>query len=135
MITLARARADLYAKDRNGNTALFLAASNGSANGVQALIESGVEVRDSGEGERAFIVSVDRGHKRVVSVFVTAGLSANLVVDGKTLLMIAADRGHAGTAEALLQGNADINAKDQNGENSLMMAATSRDGETCKSRS
>lgn len=62
--------------------------------------------------------------------------------DGLTPLMLAADNGYPQTVEALLDANAEVNARDRNGSTALIKAASKRAcrccgdivGERCRSK-
>lgn len=71
----------------------------------------------------AFIKSVNAGDLDTVRLFLKAGMSPDVRFrDGDTALMIAAGCGRAEIVEALLNGGAKLEAKDQGGHTALLVA-------------
>ncbi|HYL09845.1 MAG TPA: tetratricopeptide repeat protein [Candidatus Acidoferrales bacterium] len=64
------------------------------------------------------------GRTAEVSALLRQGADPNAWVFGETPLIVAVMGKHADTARALLDGGADVNAKDQSGETPLLRAAT-----------
>lgn len=108
--------------DAQGNTLLILAAREGHAGTVSALL--GYRPRLSHRnlaGDSALMLAVLRGHAEIVDLLLDAG--AEFDHDGWTPLMYAAFEGRIEILERLLARGADVNALAPNRSNALMFAA------------
>ena len=103
---LAKAGADVNAKDINGYTPLILAAQRGDAETVKVLVDS---LKDQGKRKKALKKTYDWG---------------------RTVLHIAAKSGHAEVVGILTKAGADVNVKDINGYTPLILAARVGDAKT-----
>ena len=96
---LAKAGADVNAKDINGYTPLILAAQRGNAETVKALLDS---LKSQGKCKKA-LKKIDDW--------------------GRTALHLAAEEGHALVVEQLIGEGAKVDTKDRLGRTPLMLAA------------
>ncbi len=133
--TVLRAGADVNAARGDGITALHLAAEQGDAEAVQALLDAGADV---GAGTRIgrytpLHLAARGGHGDVVAMLLEAGADplAATTNSGATALHLAAGavRGH-GAVAALLEHGADPNAREASaGQTPLMFAAAANRAE------
>ncbi|MCK9260810.1 MAG: ankyrin repeat domain-containing protein [Azoarcus sp.] len=108
--------------DANGNTLLILAAREGNAETVKALLNYRPRVAYRNlAGDSALMLAVLGGHDEVVDALLAA--KAPLNHDGWTALHYAAFEGHQGLFDKLLAAGADINALAPNQSDVLMLAA------------
>ncbi len=108
--------------DLNGNTLLILAAREGRADTVQALLKYRPRLgyRNS-NGDSALMLAVLRGHEAVVDALLKAG--APVHHDGWTPLHYAAYEGHVALVDKLLAAGAPADALAPNRSSALMLAA------------
>ena len=105
---LVAAGADCAARMDTGETPLMMAARNGCASSVDALLTSGrcgdTEAGSHGDsGQSALHLAAQSGSKRAIQRLLQAGADASSAgPDGSTLLMSAAASGRAGAVEAAL---------------------------------
>lgn len=108
--------------DAQGNTLLMLAARDGNAETVEALLKYRPKVsRRNPAGDSALMLAVLKGETAVVDLLLDAGAPVNH--DGWTPLMYAAFEGRLELVERLLARGADVQALAPNQSNSLMLAA------------
>ena len=99
------------------NSNLLVAAEEGNAVAVKEALDAGADVNVKGDREfRALHLAVKNGHTEVVKLLLdTEGIEVDAVNSvGVTALMLAA-RGNLELTRLLLQHNANINAKTENG--------------------
>jgi ankyrin repeat protein len=124
--TLIRAHADVNARNRYGITPLWLAAANGHALVVDALLHAGASpVTTRGEsGESVLMIAAMGGHLPVVERLLLGGAQPNAkdTIRGQTALMWAAAEGHANVVRVLVEAGADINAESSTQLTPLMFA-------------
>jgi len=121
---------DVESKDKNGNTALGMAAYCGRTDAVKLLLEHGADVNaTAGWGDwTALMKAAYGGHAEAVRLLLEHGADANAresVTERMTVLMKAAEGGHAHSdiIESLIAHGADVNAKDKHGETALITAS------------
>jgi hypothetical protein len=122
--TLLAKGADGNAVDRDGKTALMLAAFEGHTATVQVLLANGVQanVKDK-EGATALMLAASQGHTDVVQALLAKGADVNLQNStGQTALMLAVVGGHGSAIQALLLKGADVALKNQAGQTAVTIA-------------
>jgi ankyrin len=116
---LLRAGADPNAETRLGVTALYLAAQNGDADMVKALLDAGANANqvDRATGESVLMTAIRSGSTPAVQSLLASGANANAVEPQLrvTPLMLAAETGSAEMVRALLGRGADIAARTRTG--------------------
>lgn len=119
---LAAAGADVEACDDLGYSCLQLAAANGSAATLEALLAAGADPSRSGPGGPAIFVAAGDGHASCVAALLAAGADPCARHDGDALLHMAATLGDAAMLGALLDAGADATARNQDGKTALHVA-------------
>jgi ankyrin repeat protein len=119
--------ADVNAKDKWGNTSLYLAIRNDDSDIMNILIANGAEVdikHTRGETEEtALHYAAITGRTEAVKLLLEAGANINDKNDkGQTALHLAVDSADGDIVELLLSKGADINAKDKQGHTPLYFA-------------
>lgn len=111
-------RARLNVRNRNGDTALRLAAFDGKLPFVQRLVEAGAEVNMYGWSPLSY--AAFNGHAPVVDYLLRRGAEIDAKTEnGSTALMFAARNGHLAVVESLLKAQADPNIANESGETAL----------------
>ena len=135
--TLIAEGADVNAKDKNGFSALELAATFARADVVEVLIESGadVNIRSEARGRTPIFAFVDEDTTvpnreaqllPIVKTLIAAKADVNAKDNmGNTPLHLAAIVGYSTIAEALISAGADVNAQDQSKFTPLHFASLS----------
>ena len=97
-------KSDVNAKDKNGDTALILAANNGKVEVVEKLLGKGADVNLADKnGNTALIWAANNGKVEVVEKLLAKGADVNLAnKDGYTALMLAASNGKVEVVKLLL---------------------------------
>ncbi|MEO8679542.1 MAG: ankyrin repeat domain-containing protein [Vicinamibacterales bacterium] len=124
---LLKQAVDVNAAQGDGMTALHWAAMNGDTELAQMLLFAGANVRATtriGAYTPLFLAS-QQGHGPIVAALIKAGSEVKAVNgNGTTALMVAAASGEVDAVKALVDGGADVNAKDPvRGQTPLMYAA------------
>jgi ankyrin repeat protein len=121
---LLSSKADVEAKDPDGQTSLIIAASNGHKDTVEALLSTADVEAKSKLGCTALMQAARYGHADIVELLINVGKADVEAKDnaGFTALMVAAQSGQEEIVARLL-GRADIEAKDMTGWTPLMVAA------------
>jgi ankyrin repeat protein len=116
---------DVNAKDKDGKTALMIAADLGPIDTVRALLEKGADANASdNEGWTPLFWAAFSGHSDAALTLLEKGADVNAKGKGGwTALMSAADLGHINIVRALLEKGAEVNAKYKDGRTALMNAA------------
>lgn len=120
----ATAIASLEPRNKNGNTELMIAATQGNEEGVRNLVGRGVMVNTKNNfGSTALMGAAAGGHEKIVKML----LAKNAAPDsksrnGSTALMFAAKNGHTGVVDLLLAAGANVNSSDSEGLSALMQA-------------
>ncbi|XP_057979333.1 protein VAPYRIN-like [Malania oleifera] len=96
----------LDGKDKEGRTALHVAASRGNARCVELLIGAGADMdARSNDGRTALYIAAANGNRRTVEILVGMGADPTNPVDrGRSPLDIAREKGHKEVAEVLERG-------------------------------
>jgi uncharacterized protein len=114
-------RARLNTRNRNGDTALRMAAFVGKLPFVQRLVEAGAEVNMYGWSPLSY--AAFNGHAAIVEYLLKRGAEINATTEnGSTALLLAARNGHFDAAEVLLKHQADPNIANEHGETALDLA-------------
>ena len=140
---LITAKSDVNARANDGSTPLILAAAKGHVDVVQMLLAAHADVNaKQPDGQTALWWAAHHGDIDVVRLLLANGADVNARGSGATPLILAADvattkkeylpaKGAQGPAviSALLAAGADVNAKQNDGQTGLMLAADSGDTE------
>jgi ankyrin repeat protein len=145
--------ADINAKDRWGETPLYIAASRGHKSIVETLLGKGADINAADHrGQTPLHQSVQSGQDEVAELLIAEGADINVKNnDGRTPLEIALSRNHkeivellvangaevtsihaaaklgdANKVTACLERGTDVNAKDENGQTALHIAASNK---------
>ena len=111
-------RARLNVRNRNGDTALRMAAFTGKLPFVQRLVEAGAEVNMYGWSPLSY--AAFNGHAEIVAYLLKRGGEINATTEnGSTALLFAARNGHREVVELLLKNEADPNIANENDETPL----------------
>ncbi len=115
---LLQRRARLNTRNRNGETALSLAAYQGKLAVVKRLVEAGSDVNLY--GWPPLIYAAFNGHAAVVDYLLQKGAEINATTaNGSTALLFAARFGHLAVVELLLQHKADPNIANERGATAI----------------
>jgi ankyrin repeat protein len=113
--SLIRAGANPQAANRDGATPMFLAAQNGSARMIEALIKAGADPDTAvlSHGETALMMAARTGKRDAVQLLLDrhANMNATETLRGTTALMWAAEQGHVEIVQLLLANGADANVQ------------------------
>lgn len=111
---LLKRRARLNTRNRNGETALSLAAYRGNLPFVQRLVHAGADVNFY--GWPPLVYAAFNGHAAVVDYLLKMGAEVNATTaNGSTALLFASRFGHIQVVERLLHDQADPNITNQYG--------------------
>jgi len=121
---LLKKRADVNAKDQNGQTALMAAAARGHLEMVKLLIDKGADVNATDEnGRTALMEAAMSGKLQIVEILNDKGLHANAKNKDVPTVVMAAEWGKNLEIVKLLIGKgADVNTKAKNGDTALKLA-------------
>lgn len=115
---LVQRRARINIRNRNGETALSLAAFIGHQYFAQRLVEAGAEINTYGWSPLAY--AAFNGHATIAELLLKRGAQINATTEnGATALLLAARNGHANAVDLLLNNKADPNIGDQSGSTPL----------------
>ncbi len=115
---LLKRRARINTRNRNGETALSLAAYRGKLNFVQRLVDSGADVNLY--GWPPLIYAAFNGHTAVAEYMLKKGAEVNGTTEnGSTALLFAARFGHIEVVELLLLNKADPNIANERGATAI----------------
>jgi len=127
--------ADKNAKNYEGKSVLFAAASMGLTDGVKILIDAGANLNTTtNDGDTALCVAIGNGEMDIAELLIKAKADVNLgrSYGGKTALMLAADRGNRDIVNLLLKARAALNEKDNNGRSASDYATQSGNTDVIK---
>lgn len=111
-------RARLNIRNRDGDTALRMAAFTGKLPFVQRLVEAGAEVNMFGWSPLSY--AAFNGHADVVAYLLKHGAEINAVTEnGSTALLLAVRNGHQAAVDTLLKHEADPNIATERDETAL----------------
>ncbi|MBL8425334.1 MAG: ankyrin repeat domain-containing protein [Candidatus Accumulibacter phosphatis] len=115
---LLQRRSRINTRNRNGETALSLAAYRGKLYFVQRLVDSGADVNLY--GWPPLIYAAFNGHTAVAEYLLKKGAEVNATTEnGSTALLFAARFGHIEVVELLLRNNADPNIANERGATAI----------------
>lgn len=126
--------------EKEGSSALFLAAEGGHAGAVRALLAGGASV-DAGRpsGATPLHAACAGGHEATARLLLAAGAAPGAAADlgdgegpGSTPLLLSARRGAPRLVEALLEAGADPDARTGAGGSPLVAAALARNAPAVK---
>jgi ankyrin repeat protein len=117
-------RAKLNVRNRNGETALSLAAYTGKLQYVQRLVEAGADVNFYGWSPLTY--AAYNGHTAIVDYLLKRGAEINATTEnGSTALFFAARFGHIEVIKLLLKNKADPTLANENGDTAIDWALKS----------
>lgn len=118
--------ANVNAVNRSGESPLSLACGNGNATMVQALVDHGADAnRAASSGETALMRCVRSGGVEAVKILLAHDAQVNAKDKnlGRTALMWAVAEKRPEMVHALIEGDADIHLRSNDGLDALMLAA------------
>ena len=117
-------RAKLNVRNRNGETALSIAAYTGKLQYVQRLVEAGAEVNFYGWSPLTY--AAYNGHTAIVDYLLKRGAEINATTEnGSSALFFAARFGHIEVIKLLLKNKADPSLANENGDTAIDWALKS----------
>lgn len=121
---LLQRRARINSRNRNGETALSIAAYVGKLAYVKRLVEAGAEVNFYGWSPLSY--AAYNGHREIVDYLLKHGAEIDAKTEnGSTALFFAARFGHLEVVELLLKNKADPKIANENGDTAVDWALKS----------
>lgn len=126
---LVQKKAKLNLRTNLGDTAIYRASANGHTEIVKFLLESGANpnIRDK-KGDSCLMKAASKGNIDIMRLLLEAKVNPNEVripgIDGTTALMAAVQEDRTEAIKLLIKYKADVNARDQNGDAALSLAAS-----------
>jgi ankyrin repeat protein len=120
---------NVNARNKDGRSAILLAAQDGRADVVQTLLVHRADIDQPSQGEyeqgkTALMFAAQRGHAKIVEMLLDAGVKVNATNHaGKTALMYAAEAGWTAAVQMLLARGASIDIHTMHGWTALLFAA------------
>lgn len=122
---LMKNRARINVRNRNGETALSIAAYTGKLPYVKRLVEAGAEVNFYGWAPLSY--AAYNGHLEVVDYLLKQGAEVNATTEnGSSALFFAARFGHIEVIRLLLKNQADPKIVNENGDTAVDWAMKSK---------
>ena len=122
---LIKRRARLNPRNRNGESALGIAAYRGHFDYVRRLVEAGAEVNFYGWAPLAY--AAYNGHAAIVEYLLKHGAEIDATTEnGSTALFFAARSGHIDVVRLLLKNGANPTVANDNGDTAVDWAVKSR---------
>jgi len=114
----------LNARDKNGNTPLMWATSQGDEQLVELLVDQGSAVNlQNFVGETALFIGAARGFEKICTFLIeNGGDTRTVTLDGATPLHIASAGGHLDVVKTLVSHGAFVNVVDEEGDTPLHYA-------------
>jgi serine/threonine protein kinase len=107
-----------------GNTPLMRAVERGSISGVEALIETGVDVNARGFNQNtALIVAAQQGHLEIIEMLLDQGADSRAAGISGSPVTAATSARHTRAVQRLLEAGGDPDAQNAHGATALMMAS------------
>lgn len=124
VLNLAAAGAPLEQRDREGNTALILAASWGKPHIIQALLDAGADINAFNDNKYTSLhKAVVARDKKSVILLLSAKADPNIAqFSGFTPLISATSKDDDGMAQILLDAGADMHQMDNQGRDAIHWA-------------
>jgi len=117
-------RAHLNTRNKNGETALSIAAFSGEFPYVKRLVEAGAEVNFYGWAPLAY--AAYNGHAEIVAYLIKHGAEVDAMTEnGSTALFFAARFGHEAVVDTLLENKADPTITNERDETAVDWAVKS----------
>jgi ankyrin repeat protein len=111
-------------RDGYGRSVLARAASTGSVEGIELLLEAGADINDKAvEVLPALHVAARLGHSGVVELLIARGADIEIKNNGSTALHLAAQQGHTQVVSILLDSGVGIESRDHHDSTALDSAA------------
>ena len=123
------AKADVNAKDEDGQTVLMMLSDKVTSEMVWDLVNAGakVNVRDK-DGDTALISAAELNNVEALKALLDAGAKVDTSNnDGETALMKAASNGLVNNIRTLILAGANVNARDKEGKTALMYATDAKE--------
>lgn len=125
---LMQRRARINTRNRNGETALSIAAYTGKLSYVQRLIEAGAEINFYGWAPLSY--AAFNGHTAIVEYLLQRGAEIDSPTEnGSTALFFAARFGHVEVIKLLLKNQANPTIANENGDTAIDWAIKSENRE------
>lgn len=121
---------DINARNYDGKSVLFAAASMGLTAGVKQLIDAKADVNaKANDGYTALVVAIGNGYVDIPKLLIKANADVNMNDNkwGVTALMSAAEKGNKELVHLILKAKADLSIKDKEGQTALDYATKTGD--------
>jgi len=127
MQVLLETKADVNKKNKDGNTALFVAAHRGESTGVQFLVDAKAKIDVKSKcGNTALMVAVAKGYRNIVQILLEAKAHKAPTPDARqvppSLPISSAFKMQAQTIRDLVNSKVSLECLDQDGNTPLLFA-------------
>lgn len=120
---LLEKRANVLIKNKNGDTAINLAALHGQLDCVKLLVKAGAEINPAGGLWTPLSYAAFSGQRDISAYLIEAGAHIDArAPNGMTSLMLAARNGHLTVVQLLLESHADRSLRSPDGLTALDIA-------------